>query len=106
VVEADGIPYAGNVVRSIAVETEGSMEVDLLAWGEAIGAAGVEKLAGTGASRVVADVLDKYVATRGYGLFDFSITKVGSAMRLLRGCEGKKYVVTIHAHAPAVTELP
>ena len=43
----------------VAIETDANMDVDLLRWREAVRAARIEQMAGTGVGRVVADVLDE-----------------------------------------------
>ncbi len=58
-IKPEEIAEAENVSWRIAIEAEAQVEVDLLNVGNAVTASGIEKVAGTAAQGIVADILDE-----------------------------------------------
>ena len=58
-IKAERIPQSKDKVRSIVVQPEANMEVDLLSWRKAISGARIEEMARAAMNGVISDVLDE-----------------------------------------------
>jgi hypothetical protein len=58
-IKAERIPQSKDQVRSIVVQAEANMEVDLLSWRKAISGARIEEIARAAMDGVISDVLGR-----------------------------------------------